>query len=174
MHLPRSLKYAAAAWAAALLGALPLLASAAQAPIVDLMTGRAPNPAALVPARGFAGSSLEGRFNTAALGAGRLRVDVGDGRQLVAGLTRESRGARGDRSWTGEFEGAPRARPAGDTATTGTATGGVVALATAAEPVVQDMMVVYTAAAAASSLAISRRASSTPWQRPTRLTRPAA
>lgn len=185
----------------ALLLAAPSLARAAPPAPVDLMNAAEQRATAAVPARAFPGSAVEGSFNPAALSASRIRIEVNGGRQLVAVRQSETRGPRGDVTWTGEFEGSPgsllnvtfhrgqvygflhhgpnvweiesrgvgrvqlfkldearlpqegtpRSRPAGDTLAA-TSTGAASLPATAAEPVVQDMLVVYTQQAATAAL----------------------
>jgi hypothetical protein len=48
-----------------------------------------------------------GQFNNCALQAGRVTIELPDGRTLVAARGKEMRGNRGEVSWTGEFEGQP-------------------------------------------------------------------
>jgi hypothetical protein len=60
-----------------------------------------------LPARAVEGSGLAGRVNPAAIAGARLRIELSDGRVLVAERRSETAGSGGERSWVGEFEGQP-------------------------------------------------------------------
>lgn len=82
--------------------------SAAPAPrAAALILDRAPARAAALPARALPASGVEGRFNSAALDAGRIALPLADGRVAVAVRQHEFVGRRGERSWLGQFEGQP-------------------------------------------------------------------
>ena len=60
-----------------------------------------------LPEHARAGQAIAGRFNTTSLDASRVRVELPNGRSIVAGRIKETRGNRGEVSWAGEFEGQP-------------------------------------------------------------------
>jgi peptidyl-Asp metalloendopeptidase len=101
-HLPCRTMVASALLA--ILGLAP--ANAAPPPEVVLMLESRATAASL-PEHARGGTAVAGRFNSASLGSGRVRVDLPNGRSLVAARMKETRGNRGDVSWAGEFEGQP-------------------------------------------------------------------
>jgi peptidyl-Asp metalloendopeptidase len=85
---------------------LPAPAMAAPPPEVLLMLeGRAAT--VTLPEHARAGSAVSGRFNAESLASGRVRVELPNGRSLVAARTKETRGNHGELSWAGEVEGQP-------------------------------------------------------------------
>ncbi|MGA0026382.1 MAG: reprolysin-like metallopeptidase [Steroidobacteraceae bacterium] len=82
-------------------------AGAAPASSKALLLDGAAAPSISLPERAFAGQAVQGRFNAAALDAGRLELTVPGGKTLVASRQQEFVGKRGERSWVGEFDGQP-------------------------------------------------------------------
>lgn len=60
-----------------------------------------------VPGHAVRGNARAGRVNPSIFRAGRILVDLPDGRQLAAERTQEDRGTRGEVTWVGEFDDAP-------------------------------------------------------------------
>lgn len=101
MRLPTLIAAALILTSAAAIHAAP--APRAQALILD----RTPARAAALPERALPSSGVEGRFNSAALDAGRISLTLADGRSAIAVRQHEFVGRRGERSWLGQFEGQP-------------------------------------------------------------------
>lgn len=60
-----------------------------------------------IPGHAVRNRAQAGRVNPSVFRAGRILVELPDGRQLEAERAREERGARGELTWVGEFENAP-------------------------------------------------------------------
>ncbi len=94
--------------AASLILTFPTVLAATPAPRAQaLLLDRSPVRAAALPERALRSSGVEGRFNSAALDAGRITLQLADGRMAVAVRQQEFVGRRGERSWLGQFEGYP-------------------------------------------------------------------
>lgn len=76
-------------------------------PVRLMLDDRGVSAAAKLPGHARGTSARAGQFNHRALQAGRVTVELPDGRILVAARGKEMRGNRGEVSWTGEFEGQP-------------------------------------------------------------------
>jgi peptidyl-Asp metalloendopeptidase len=86
----------------------PALADAQPRPqSLPLLLDAVTDASAPVPGHAVRAAAREGRFNNAALLAGRIRVTLADGRELDAVRQHDVRGNRGNFSWVGEFEDAP-------------------------------------------------------------------
>lgn len=91
--------------AAAWLTAAPVSAQPpAERLLLDVSQGATPQD---IPGHAVRDRVQAGRPNPSAFRAGRILVDLPDGRQLSAHRTHEERGARGEVTWVGEFEDAP-------------------------------------------------------------------
>ncbi len=80
-------------------------ATSVVAPSVLLDTTELPN--GQLPARGKAGSGVQGKFNADTLKASHLKLILPDGTMLMARRKNEVRGARGEQTWVGEIENRP-------------------------------------------------------------------
>lgn len=73
----------------------------------SLLLDAAEVPSSSLPVRAVAETGFVGRLNAQAMTAGRLRLDLPDGRSWVVKRTREALRPGSERTWMGEFEGQP-------------------------------------------------------------------